>query len=59
MSYFAPNGKIRVYLLNAPDTFHDSTMTDYGIYQATEKVYDKTVSKLVVDSAFNIGTRST
>ena len=44
-------------LLNVPGTFHDNTMTDYGIYQATEKVYDKTGGKIVVDSAFNIGTK--
>ena len=29
---FCPNGKICMCILNAPGTFHDSYMADYGIY---------------------------
>ena len=54
---FAPDGKIRVCILNAPGTFHDSTMADYGVYDAMEKVYDETGGKVVVDSAFKIGNK--
>ena len=30
---FAPDGCIRVCTLNAPGTFHDSTMTEYSIWR--------------------------
>ena len=46
---FAPDGKIRVCILNAPGTFHDSTMADYGIYEGMEKVFNATGGKVVVD----------
>ena len=55
---FAPDGKIRVCLLNAPGTFHDSTMTDYGVYDAMEAVYDATGGKVVVDSAFKVSAKN-
>ena len=29
---FCPDSKIVLCLLNAPGTFHDSTMADYGMY---------------------------
>ena len=54
---FAPDGKIRVCLLNAPGTFHDSTMADYGVYDAMETVYDESGGEEVMDSAFNIGSK--
>ena len=44
-------------LLNTLGTFHDSTMANYGIYQAMEKAYEETWVKVVVDSAFCIGTK--
>ena len=44
-------------LLNAPGTFHDSVMADYGVYDAMETVYDESGGKVVVDSAFNIGSK--
>ena len=55
---FSPDGKIRLALLNAPGTFHDSTMADYGIYEGMERVFNRTGAKVVVDSAFNIGRRN-
>ena len=58
MFIFSPDGKICVCLLNAPGTFHDSTMADYGVYDAMEQVYDESGGKLVVDSAFNIGNKN-
>ena len=36
---FYPDRKIPLCLLNAPGTFHDSTMADYGIYQGLESTY--------------------
>jgi hypothetical protein len=54
---FSPDGKICLCLLNASSTFHDSTMADYGIYEGMEQVYERTGTKVVVDSAFNIGTK--
>ena len=54
---FAPDGKNRVCLLNAPGTFHDSTMVDYRINEAMEAVYDKTRGKVIVDFTFKIGTK--
>ena len=55
--YFSPVGKIRICLLNASGTFHDSTMADYGVYEAMEKVFVATGGQVVVDSAFKIGTK--
>ena len=54
---FSPDGKIRICLLNAPGTFHDSTMADYGVYVAMERVYEEFGARVVVDSAFNIGKK--
>ena len=34
---FALNGKIALCVLNAPGTFHYSTMVDYGLYEILEK----------------------
>ena len=51
---FCPDGKIPLCLLNAPGTFHDSTMADYGIYQGIEHIYQLCGGKIVVDSAFNL-----
>ena len=53
---FSPDSKIRMCLLNAPGTFHDSSMLDYGIYEAMERVYIATCGKVVVDSAFKIAS---
>ena len=54
---FVPDSKIKVYLLNKPGTFHDSTMANYGMYDdmTTEQVYEETGVKVVVDLAFNLG----
>ena len=54
---FAPNGKICMCVLNAPGTFHDSTMADYSIYKALKKVYVRTGGKVVVNSAFKLGDK--
>ena len=51
---YTPDGKISLCLLNAPGTFHDSTIADYGIYTGMEQVYRLTLGKVVVDSAFKI-----
>ena len=56
---FSPDGKIRLCFLNAPDTFHDSVMSDYGIYEGLEKVYDRYGAKVVVeDSASKLSISS-
>ena len=49
---FAPDGAIRQAILNAPGTFHDSTIADYGIYKKMRSLYDEYDVKVVVDSAF-------
>ena len=51
---FAPDGCIRICTLNAPGTFHDSTMAEYGVYQKMEELYNDFGVKIVVDSAFNL-----
>ena len=51
---FCPDGKISLCLLNAPGTFHDSTMSDYGVYKGLEAVYTLCGGKVVVDSAFKM-----
>ena len=52
---FRPDGKTRICLINAPGVFYDSAMSDYRVYEATEKVYLNTGEK-VVDSASKINT---
>lgn len=51
---FAPDGRIRICTINAPGTFHDSTMADYGVYEKMETIYNSYGAKVVVDSAFNL-----
>ena len=51
---FTPDGKIRMCVINAPGTFHDSCIADYGIYHGMETVFNATGGKVVVDSAFKI-----
>ena len=55
---FAPDGRIRICTLNAPGTFHDSTMADYGVYDKIEQLYDEYQVKVVVDSAFNVSKKN-
>jgi hypothetical protein len=51
---FSPDGKIRASYINAPGTFHDSTMANMsGIYNQIDDVYHRLGSKVVVDSAFS------
>ena len=54
---FGPDGKIYIFVLNAPGTFHDSTMADYHVYDSLEQIYQRTGCKVVVDSAFGSGKR--
>ena len=49
---FGPDGKIYICVLNAPGTFHDSTIADYHVYDSLEEIYLRTGCKVVVDSAF-------
>ena len=51
---FAPYGRIRTTIYNAPGTFHDSAMADYGIYATMESIFERTGGKVVVDSAFRL-----
>ena len=43
-------------LLNAPGTFHASTMANYGIYEGMEKLFNETGKKVMVGSVFNLGS---
>ncbi len=50
---FSPDGKIRACYINAPGTFHDSTMANMSmVYTVVDDVYHRLGSKIVVDSAF-------
>ncbi len=51
---FSPDGRIRIATINAPGTFHDSTMTNYGVYEKMEDLYNRFGVKVVVDSAFKL-----
>ena len=51
---FSCDGKIIISLVNCPGTFHDSTMSDYGIYRKMNEIYRRTGGKVVVDSEFKI-----
>ena len=51
---FTVDGKIRVAVVNAPGSFHDSTIADYGAYSEFEKLFRLYQARIVVDSAFNI-----
>ena len=51
---FTVDGKIRVAIINAPGTFHDSINSDYGAYNKFERLYVLHRAKIVVDSAFQI-----
>ena len=53
---FCPYGENFICVINAPGVFHDSAMSDYGVYKAMERDYLNTGGKVVVDSAFNINT---
>ena len=55
---FSPDGKIRACYINAPGTFHDSTMANMsGIYDKIDILYERLGSKVVVDSAFSADNR--
>jgi hypothetical protein len=55
---FSPDGKIRACYINAPGTFHDSTMANMSmIYDRIDNLYDRMGSKSVVDSAFSADRR--
>jgi len=54
---FAPDGRIRLCVINAPGTFHDSTIADYGIYERMEEIFDRSGGRIVVDSAFKMSQR--
>ena len=49
---FAPDGKIRMCVINCPGSWHDSTLAQYGLYKRMEKIYNEYGAKVVVDSAF-------
>ena len=50
---FAPNGRIIACALNAPGSFHNSTIADFGdIYAKLARAYEETGGRCVVDSAF-------
>ena len=55
---FAPDGKIKACVLNAPGTFHDSAIADYGVYEQMEAIYNLYGAKVVVDSAFNLANKN-
>ena len=44
---FAPDRKIKACVLNAPGTFHDSAIDDYGAYEKMEEIYNLCGPKVV------------
>jgi GT2 family glycosyltransferase len=51
---FSPDGKVRACYINAPGTFHDSTIANMStIYDLIDNLYERMGSKIVVDSAFS------
>ena len=52
---FAPDGRIRVCIINCPGSMHDSTMAQYGVYHKLEQLYKDHGATVVVDSAFSRG----
>jgi hypothetical protein len=54
---FAPDGMIKMCLINAPGTWHDAVMADFGVYDRMESVWDKYKAKIVVDSAFPLAAK--
>ena len=52
---FSVDNKIRIAVLNGPRCFHDSTLSDYGLYDRLELLFNAFGAKIVVDSAFKIG----
>lgn len=50
---FAPDGTIVAMVINAPGTFHDSLIADWGkVYQKCERMNELYGGKVAVDSAF-------
>ena len=50
---FAPNGSIIACTLNAPGTWHDSTLAHWGsMYSKLQKCWEKHHGKVLMDSAF-------
>jgi DDE superfamily endonuclease len=54
---FAADGKIRICSLNSPGCWHDSTISDYGLYKRLDEVFVESGGKVVVDSAFKLESR--
>jgi len=50
---FAPDGTIRIFVINAPGSMHDSQISHWGgIYKKLKKVHEQHNASCVVDSAF-------
>ena len=50
---FAPNGSIIACTLNAPGTWHDSTLAHWGsMYSRLQKCWEEHHGKVLMDSAF-------
>uniref|UniRef100_A0A7S4AMZ1 DDE Tnp4 domain-containing protein n=1 Tax=Pseudo-nitzschia australis TaxID=44445 RepID=A0A7S4AMZ1_9STRA len=54
---FAPDGRIRMCTINAPGSWHDSTMAEYGIYDGLEELFNQHGVRVVVDSAFRLASQ--
>ena len=56
---FAPDGRIVAMVVNAPGSFHDSTILEYGdLYEKLENLFDETGVCSVVDSAFVVSKKN-
>ena len=55
---FAPDGRIVAMVVNAPGSFHDSVIFEYGdLYEKLENLFDETGVRSVVDSAFVVSKK--
>lgn len=53
---FVWNWRIRISIINCPGTFHDSQMSDCGVYQQMKTISHRTGGKIVLNSVFKIGS---
>jgi hypothetical protein len=54
MFVFAADGRIRMCTINAPGSWDENTVADYGCYEKMEKIFDEYGGKIVVNSASSL-----
>ena len=49
---FSVDGKVRIAMINGQGNFHDSTLSDDGVHQIMNQLYQLYGAYIVVDNAF-------